>query len=250
MSTKQNPRYYFSFRSPYAWIATRMIADRLTPAEHARIDFVPYWEPQPATLALLRARGCEFLYQPMSREKHLYILQDVKRITRSLGLKHIWPIDRDAVWELPIKAYLLARQLGKAAEFREVVYRARWQDGANIHCGEVLEQLGNECGIQAAEIGSAANSPAIEQEAVECLVAAWNDGVFGIPFFKIGNDKFWGVDRLSAFVAAMRGQAFSFEGERCAVKLDGAAPEEDAPWPLDVENAVGRFDTDAAGGCG
>ncbi len=250
MSTKHNPRYYFSFRSPYSWIATRLIAERLTPEEHARIEFVPYWEPQPETLGLLHARGCDFLYQPMTREKHLYILQDVKRVTRSLGLKHVWPIDRDAVWEMPVKAYLVARQLGKAAQFRDAVYRARWEDNVNVHCSEVLERLGSECGIVPAEMHSAVASPVIEQEAVNSLAAAWHDGVFGIPFIKLGNDKFWGIDRLSAFIAALRGEPFHFERERCAAEPVRAAAEENSALPLEVERAVGRFDTDAAGGCG
>src|SRR5262249_51612028 len=133
MKANKRPRYYFSFRSPYSWIATRILAERLSPNERERIEFIPYWEPAPKTLQALREQGGDFLYRPMSREKHLYILQDVKRLTRSLHLTHVWPIDRNPLWELPVLAYLIAEQCGQAECFRTAVYRARWEEGVDIH---------------------------------------------------------------------------------------------------------------------
>ena len=46
-------RYYFSFRSPYSWIATRVLEERLPGAYGGEIEYVPTWEPDDRTATLL-----------------------------------------------------------------------------------------------------------------------------------------------------------------------------------------------------
>src|SRR5262245_62169356 len=100
MGTKR-PRFYFSFRSPYSWMAARLLEERLDPRPYG-IEYIPFWEPDEHTLSLLRSRGSDFLYTPMSRQKHLYILQDIKRIATGLGYSMAWPRDRGNLWwDLP-----------------------------------------------------------------------------------------------------------------------------------------------------
>lgn len=42
---RRRPRWYFSFRSPYSWMAYRdLMADHRDVAE--RIDWLPFWEPE------------------------------------------------------------------------------------------------------------------------------------------------------------------------------------------------------------
>jgi hypothetical protein len=43
----------------------------------------------------------------------------------------------------------------------------------------------------------------------------YRDGVFGVPFFVHGFDKFWGLDRVGGFVASLYGelQADPLEGD-------------------------------------
>lgn len=246
MKASKRPRYYFSFRSPYSWIASRILADRLSPEEREPIEFIPYWEPTPQTLEALREQGGDFLYRPMSREKHLYILQDVKRLTRSLNLTHVWPIDRNPVWELPVLAYLVAEQCGRAEIFRTAVYRARWEEGVDIHTPDVLVRLAADCGVDPQEVREAPESPAVREKAVSLLLRAWNDDVFGIPYFLLGHDRYWGVDRLAGFLAALRGQPFRF-----SLSADGESPStEDTPLPPEIVQAVGSLNTDTVGGCG
>jgi 2-hydroxychromene-2-carboxylate isomerase len=241
---KKTPVYYFSFRSPYSWIATRLLAERLTLDELARIEFVPYWEPDPPTLASLRERGGDHLYQPMSRAKHLYILQDVRRITRGLGLRHVWPVERNPSWEQPVLAYLAAEEDGRSAPFRAALYRARWEQGCDIHAPDVLARLAAECGIDPERVRAASTSPSARERALTLLLRAYQDDVFGVPFFLLGHDKFWGVDRLEAFIAALRGQPYRFGAGWPAPSA------EPPPLPPDLVRQSGVLDTDTAGGCG
>ncbi len=207
---KRKPRFYFSFRSPFSWIASRLLEERLGPERRDSIEYIPYWEPDARTLATLKAMGGSFLYAQMSREKHLYILQDIKRLTQSLGLKHVWPIDQEPWWELPNLGYLAAAAAGKAPEFRAAAYRSRWEKGENIHELDTVRRIAEEVGVDPARVAAAPEDPEIRGQAAEALMRAYREGVFGIPFFICGFEKFWGVDRLEAFLAALDGARYEF----------------------------------------
>src|SRR5207248_235568 len=93
------PRFYFSFRSPYSWLAARVIGGPGT--DRHGISYIPFWEPDEITLRDLRALGGEFLYTPMTKAKHLYILEDIRRLATSAGVRFFvhrrekfWGVDR------------------------------------------------------------------------------------------------------------------------------------------------------------
>ena len=197
------PRFYFSFRSPYSWIGARKIEERY-PRERVSLDYVPYWEPEPDTLAELEAGGAEFLYRPMSRARQLYILQDVKRIWTQLGYRAVWPVDGDKpCWELPHLAYIQARRWGREREFFWAVSRARWEEGRNVTLPATIAAIGEALALDPAALCDAYRNPAIRQEGLEALRRAWCDDVFGVPFFVLGHEKFWGQDRVDEFLQAL-----------------------------------------------
>jgi 2-hydroxychromene-2-carboxylate isomerase len=206
LSTKRPPRFYFSFRSPYSWVAARLLNDRygVGPDE---VEYIPTWEPDGETRALLEARGGRVLYSTMSREKHFYILQDIKRLTARLGYRMKWPIDREPWWELPNLAYLAARREGKGREFFDAAYRARWEEGEDICSVETVKRLAAGAGLDPEAAASAPGDGELRAQGAEALFRCYRDGVFGVPFFIKGYEKFWGVDRLELFVAALRGQS-------------------------------------------
>ncbi len=200
----RSPRFYFAFRSPYSWIAARLLEERI-PSAPEMIEYLPYWEPDDTLFGLLRQRGGDHLYAPMSRQKHLYILQDIKRLAAKLGYPLAWPVDKEPWWERPHLAYLKARHLGKGGEFFWAVYRARWERGEDICAEPTLRQLAVEADLDPDLLTSAPQDPEIRLEGIEALYQAYEEGVFGVPFFKLGYEKFWGVDRLEEFVSRLEG---------------------------------------------
>lgn len=228
------PRLYFSFRSPYSWMAvTRLL--RLIPDAHQRIEFVPFWDPDPVTAAALRAAGAGFHYTPMSKSKHLYILHDTRRQAAKLGLRMSWPVDDQPWWELPHLGWLLARRLGRAAEFYAAVVAARWERGVDVCQPPVLGRLADPLGIDGDRLVAAPDQPDLRAEGVACLAAAYHDDIFGIPYFRVGRHRFWGLDRLDDFLAELPAGRPLGSGE---------------PVPAGLADRVGGFDTDTAGGCG
>lgn len=197
-------RCYFSFRSPYSWLAYRDLFDRYADVA-ARLEWIPFWEPDEWSERMLTEAGGQFIYTPMARAKHLYILQDVRRLVAQRGLTMIWPVDRSPCWEVPHLGYLLAARHGRGHDFIERVYRTRWQDGRDICDRNTLADVAQDLGLDPNELANAADDLNVREEGVQTLLASHRDGVFGVPFFVNRFDKYWGTDRLEAFVVSLRG---------------------------------------------
>ena len=229
---RKPPRWYFSFRSPYSWLAYRELVDR-HPDIADTLEWRPFWEPEPALAERLAAAGGEFPYVPMSREKHRYILQDVRRLTAERGLSFAWPVDRAPRWEVAHLGYLVAAERGLGREYIAEVYRARWELGLDISDPLTITTIAAELDTDPRGVADAADDPAVRERGLAALLDVSKDGVFGVPFFAKGFDKFWGLDRLPAFVTALRG--------------DAPAP---APQDAHTPALAATGDFGHAGGCG
>lgn len=197
----KRPRLYFSLRSPFSWMAVRQLEERV-PQARQLIEYVPFTEPDPTSLAALHARGGEFHYVPMSKAKHLYILNDTKRLSAKFGYQMKWPIDVDPVWwDLPHLAWLKARETGDEHIFYNAVMAARWERGENICDREGLRRICCDAGLEGDHLVAAPEDPHIREQGVDALMQVYLDDVFGVPYFKVGRQRFWGLDRLDDFIA-------------------------------------------------
>jgi 2-hydroxychromene-2-carboxylate isomerase len=234
---KRAPRIYFSFRSPFSWMAVHRLQTEV-PDVMRRLEFVPYWDPDATTGQALADAGAHLPYTQMSRAKHLYILQDTKRNAARLGLSMAWPIDVEPWWELPHLAWLRARQLGAEREFYAAVVAARWERGEDVCQRDAVHAIAESVGLDGAELAAAPENPALREEGVAALVDAYEDDVFGIPYFRVGRHRFWGLDRVDGFL------------EQWLPCSTAAEPDGLAGVPERVRAAVGAYDHDTAGGCG
>jgi 2-hydroxychromene-2-carboxylate isomerase len=216
----RRPRLYFSLRSPFSWMTVERLR-REIPDLFDRFDLRPYWDPDQQTSAALTERGGEYHYVQMSKAKHLYILQDTKRMAARLGLTMAWPIDVDPWWELPHLGWLAAGD--RAEPFYDALVDARWRRGEDICTPEVVSAAAIRSGLDPDAVLGAPQDPAVRARGVDCLLAAYDDDVFGVPYLRLGLHRFWGLDRVDAFLEAYRARE---------------------PVP------AAAYDTDTAGGCG
>jgi len=238
------PRWYFSLRSPYSWLACRELTENAPDVADA-VEWRPYWEPGPATEPLLAAEGVTLPYVPMSKEKHLYILQDVKRLAADRGLTVAWPIDAAPDWDVSHLAWFLAEDQGRGREYVALVGEARWARGLDISDPAVIAAVGKELGLDGDALAAAAGDPRLLARGLEALRQVGRDGVFGVPFFIHRHDKFWGTDRLDRFVATVR----AAHRPAPAAGARTAEPPRNAALPAPDEGERGG-DTGHAGGCG
>ncbi len=217
------PRFYFSLRSPYSWLACHDLRSS-APGE---LRWHPFWEPDERSGRMLTEAGEKFPYTPMSRAKHLYVLQDVARLAAARGLAITWPVDVAPVWEVPHLGYLVAERDGLGIDYVELVGRARWQRGQDICDRSTIAAIAAELGLDPVEVAGAADDPDLRRAGLAELVRVCRDGVFGVPYFRRGRHRYWGLDRLPDFLAGF--------------------PERLAPAGA---ISPARFDEGHAGGCG
>lgn len=237
---RRTARLYFSLRSPFSWMAVRRLEERLPDADR-HIEYVPFSEPDEISTAALEARGGKVLYTAMSKAKHLYILNDTKRLAAKFGYAMKWPVDEGRLWwDLPHLAWIAAKEMGVHREFYAAVMAARWERGENICDREALRSICAAAGLDADALVAAPEDQRIRDLNTEALMRIYNDDVFGVPYFTYGRERFWGLDRLDDFLAAMA----------------AAPPVDGDPWALGesvperVLERVGAADHDTAGGCG
>lgn len=234
---KLNPRLFFSFRSPFSWLAVKRLLAALPDADRC-IEFIPYWEPDPWLSQKLAERGARIHYVAMSKAKHRYILQDTKRLAASLNLKIVWPVDVEPYWELSHLAWLKARRLGAALPFYVALTDLRWLHGANISDTAVIRAAAECARLDPDSLVAASDDEEIRHEGLDCLTEAYEDDIFGVPYLRYGHHRFWGFDRVDAFVSVFQNSGGS--------ELIETVTQE--PQALADVSIVGDFDT--AGGCG
>ncbi|MFE7558216.1 2-hydroxychromene-2-carboxylate isomerase [Kitasatospora sp. NPDC057500] len=235
MPKNKTPRFYFSLRSPYSWLAYQELTERHND-QVERLEWLPFYEPDGTSARMLEERGGRFPYSEMSREKNRYILQDVGRITKARGITVNWPVDVEPVWEVPHLGYLVAAREGRGHDYIAAVYRARFGEGRNVCDPAVIADIGRELGIDPEVISRAEADPVLREQGVDILMQVCADGVFGVPFFVRGFTRFWGLDRLDAFVAHLR------TGAATAASL--------APATAGAVGVGRSADDGHAGGCG
>jgi 2-hydroxychromene-2-carboxylate isomerase len=235
------PLLYFSFRSPFSWLLVERLRRR-APDVWAALEPIPYWEPDERMASALARRGASIRYAQMSKAKHLYILQDTKRLSTRLGLEMRWPVDIAPWWEPSHLGWLAARRDGFQERYYDAIVTARWRHGADIASSQGVAAAATAAGLDGDALVAAAGSEEIREEGVACLQRAYEEDIFGVPYLKLGWQRFWGYDRLDAFLEA-------FDGARG--RLPAATGVDEPPLvPAALVGSPHPYDTDTAGGCG
>jgi 2-hydroxychromene-2-carboxylate isomerase len=185
-SEQQPIRFYFSFRSPYAWLAAERLESELgdlgVPIERRAIYPTPDLFPNDPTA---------------TPDKAAYILQDVPRLARERGLTLRFPASGDTDWALSHAAFLGAVNHEAEHRFMLQVFHKRFCEGLDLGEDAVIAEAARAAGLDPDAILAAAHSEELRAEAS----AAWRDGVerdriFGVPSFVYAGKLYWGQDRM------------------------------------------------------
>ena len=78
----------------------------------------------------------------------------------------------------------------------EAVLVAAWEAGENIGDAAVLQAVLDRAGLPGADLLARAQDPAVKQALADATQRAADRGAFGIPTFFVGEEMFFGKDRL------------------------------------------------------
>ena len=85
--------------------------------------------------------------------------------------------------------------------------KGMWEDGLKLDDPEVLRQAIVDAGLDGVSLMELARTDAIKQKLVDNTAAAVERGVFGVPTFFVGEEMFFGKERLGQVEEAVRAAA-------------------------------------------
>ncbi len=89
-------------------------------------------------------------------------------------------------------------------DFHRAMFRGVWVDGQNLADEAVLRASIEAAGLDAAKVLERAKDPAVKETLKRNSDEAVERGAFGAPTFFVGEEMFWGNDRLDFVEEALR----------------------------------------------
>ena len=185
--------FFVEFSSPYNYIAVNQIDEVATKngveAIWRPISLGHVWKSIEANNV-----GPNSIPQKMD-----YINMDSGRSAKMAGL----PMAKPAVFPVDAKlARLIFYRVSRknttlAKEFAKGVSRQLWAESKEITTPEHLMELAKSLGISETDVMAAANDTDAKADVIAATTAAVESGCFGVPWFKVGTQVFWGADRIA-----------------------------------------------------
>ena len=182
--------FWIGYGSTYTYLSVMRI-DAL--AERAAVALV--WKPFNIR-ALMVEKGLPkgpFVPRP---DKLAYMWRDLERRAQRRGLPYarppVYPVDSQAC----VRVAFLAAQEGWCSAFSRRVFRMNFVEGRPIGGPGNLEAALEALGRDPAPTIRRAHATDIEDGLAEQTRRAIDIGVFGAPTFRVGDELFWGDDRL------------------------------------------------------
>lgn len=182
--------FVFDYASPWSFLASQLIP-RLLPG--ADIVYVPVY-----------LRGFEMFAGgvPYTGAKMAYIMKDLGRCAAhakvALASPHSFPVNGIHA----LRGAVAAQRLGVFDAYHAVMFKAVWQESRDVADKQVVAAIARAAGLDGV--------PALlDDQGVKDAVRANTEravarGAFGVPAFFVGEELFWGQDRMHLVAEAAR----------------------------------------------
>lgn len=131
-------------------------------------------------------------------DKIAHMVQDVRRLTRELGLTLRFPtiVDPDD-WSISHAAFLGAEQQGGGHRMMLELFRKRWSEGLDLGEDGVIADAAKKANLDPVAVLEAAHSDALRAIVSDAWrLAGERDHSFGVPSFVFAGKLYWGQDRM------------------------------------------------------
>jgi 2-hydroxychromene-2-carboxylate isomerase len=104
---------------------------------------------------------------------------------------------------LIMRGAVAAQRQGCFTAYVDAIMAAMWEDGANTGDADVVRAVLDKAGLDSEALLTACNDPEVKAELSANTEKAAARGAFGVPTFFVGDDMFWGKERLAQVEAAL-----------------------------------------------
>jgi 2-hydroxychromene-2-carboxylate isomerase len=130
--------------------------------------------------------------------KGKYLFDDLQRFASRHGIAFrrnpFFPINTLTLMRMATGLDL--REPQRLAPFVDAVYRAIWEDERDMNDPAVVARVLQEAGFDPQALLALANDPEVKEALKARTQEAVARGVFGAPTFFVGDQMYWGQDRL------------------------------------------------------
>jgi 2-hydroxychromene-2-carboxylate isomerase len=96
-----------------------------------------------------------------------------------------------------MRGFLAAREAGVETAYLEMGLEGLWEEGLKLDDREVLARRIDSAGLNSTSLLATAQTDRVKLKLADNTAAAVARGVFGVPTFFVGDDMFFGKDRLA-----------------------------------------------------
>jgi 2-hydroxychromene-2-carboxylate isomerase len=186
------PVFYYDLGSPFAYLA----AERLTQV----LPEMPVW--QPILLGgIWKETGGRSWAVTEAREEGM---AEVERRAAEYELMPIrWPDGWPNNTLSAMRAAVWAQQLGRTVAFSLAAFRQAFAGGKDLSDPDYVLMAAAACELHPNAVLKALETQSVKDRLREVTKEAFDRGVRGVPTVAVGDELFWGDDRLEDAAAAV-----------------------------------------------
>jgi 2-hydroxychromene-2-carboxylate isomerase len=190
--------FYFDLGSPYAYLSAERISGLFTEAELEQ----PEWQP-----VLLGGLFKHFDRGSWGQtEARAEGIAEIERRAAAYGLPPlVWPDPWPGEMLAAMRVATFAKQTGRAVSFALAAFRQQFAAGRDLTDPENVMIAAAACELHPRALESAIRTQIVKDALREATDEAAAAGVFGVPSVRVGEEVFWGDDRLEEAVEAASG---------------------------------------------
>ncbi len=196
--------FIFDFASPNAYLVHRPLK-AIAMRTGAEVNLVPC-----LLGGIFKATGNQapMLAFGNIRGKLDYDQLEMKRFIEKHGLGAFRMNPHFPVNTLILQRGAIAAEMdGKLAPYVEAGLKAMWENGLKMDEPDVFVAAMDGAGLDGKALLEATRDPAVKQKLVDNTAAAVERGAFGIPTFYVGEEMFFGKERLDQLEEEVHNQA-------------------------------------------
>lgn len=190
--------FYFDFGSLASYLAHTQLAN-ICSETGASITLMPM-----LLGGVFKATGNA---SPMSvPAKGRYLFIDMKRYADAYGVPLVMNPHFPIITTQLMRGATALQMRGdaKLQPYLDAVFCAIWVEGLDMNDPLVVAQVLKKAGLDPAAVDAMANEQATKDQLKAVTMRAVERGVFGAPTFFIGEQMFWGQDRIEQVKAALK----------------------------------------------
>ena len=186
-------KFLFDFGSPNAYMSHKVI-----PAIEARtgvsFEYIPTLLGGLFKLSGNRSPAEAFAGIP---KKRAYDELEMRRFIAKHGLTRFQPNPHFPVNTLKIMRGAVASiELGCSKAYVDAVFSAMWEQGLNMDDADQIQAVLEAADLDAAALLEKSQEPAVKARLLANTQEAFESGAFGSPMFLVGDEIYFGKDRL------------------------------------------------------